>query len=149
MSSKVSAPGNKMITFFMYFWCFWMVFLLVICLSGGIDIIHILLGLGILCMMYLGVRFLSFFVKKGDLLYNLSLNPSEQSAKEYLEYYKQRRPKLYSSVNHPRYWNLQRDCWYKINGSNKIPTDLKVEILATLKRDGLGVKDTIVDNYNK
>ena len=151
MNSNNRAPESKSAKIFMYFWIF---MTCVMALFGLLFLILNPIG-GIffvafdIFMMCFGVKSLTFFINKRDRLYNICQNPSEQAAKEYLEYCRQNKPKLYTEANHPNNWNKLRDYWYKINGSNKIPTYLKAEILESLKKDGLYVKETIVDNYNQ
>ena len=152
MNSKNRAPEHTGLTIGLVLW-------VTVCVAGLIhglisfllfpSIFNILLELVTIFLLCFGVRRITFSRSRRDHLYNICQNPSEQSAKAYLEFYRQRRPKFYGEANYPDNWNKLREYWYKINGSNKIPTYLKAEILETFKKDGLFVKDTIVDNYNE
>ncbi len=73
-------------------------------------------------------------------------NPNEENVLIMLEAWN--RIKL-SVNNHPDTWQKLRNAWYKINGSPKVPTYLKKQVLEVFKRKGLHVSnDRIIDNYS-
>ena len=50
--------------------------------------------------------------------------------------------------NHPDSWNELRSSWYKINGSDQVPTYMKRDLLAIFKKKGLRISnERIIDNY--
>ena len=156
MNFKNKPPESKVATIFLALWSGLGLYILISGLSvpfryGGMGFVHnIPFGLFGALILYIGIRYMTFYIKIRDRLYNICQNPSEQTARAYIEYYRRRRPKiLYAERNHPDNWNRLRDYWNRINRSNKIPTELKAEILGILKNDGLHVQNTIIDNYNK
>ena len=154
MNFKNKAPETKFTTVFLVLWIVLGVYILISGMSaplrhGGMGFVHsIPFGLFGIFILYIGIRYMTFHIKARDLLYTVCQNPSVQTANTYLAHHRQHRPIFYHEINHPNNWNKLRDYWYKLNGSNKIPTNLKSEILDTLRKDGLHVNTTVIDNYN-
>ncbi|MBQ7793156.1 MAG: hypothetical protein IJ366_01420 [Clostridia bacterium] len=52
--------------------------------------------------------------------------------------------------NHPKDWGRFRDMFYKVNGSNRVPTELKKKMKDKLVKKGLYINGMkIIDNYGK
>lgn len=74
-------------------------------------------------------------------------NPNIETVSRFLEAW---RRIVVSVNNHPENWKKIREAWYKINGSDKVPTDMKREVLEIFKKRGLYLSnEKIIDNYNK
>ena len=51
-------------------------------------------------------------------------------------------------VNRPHNWEDIRKTWYIVNGSNKVPTPMKQELLAVFIKKGTKINNKkIIDNY--
>ena len=56
---------------------------------------------------------------------------------------------ILSVNNHPDTWKKLREGWYRINGSDKVPTPMKKEVLRIFKKKGLYLSnEKIIDNYS-
>ena len=76
-----------------------------------------------------------------------ALNPNEETVAALIEAWKRI---ILGVNNHPENWKKVRDAWFKINGSNKVPTPYKKEVLEIFKKRGLYLSnDKIIDNYQK
>ena len=89
----------------------------------------------------------SFAAKENTAFSNLVNNPCEETATDYIELMKNRPVLMFGPANHPNNWAVLREKWYMINGSDRIPTHMKKEILNVLTDKGLYVNNKIVDNY--
>ncbi len=59
-------------------------------------------------------------------------------------------PKSVTIVNRPEEWGKWRDMFYVVNGSNQVPTELKVKLKAILSSKGLYIGNMkIIDNYKQ
>lgn len=51
-------------------------------------------------------------------------------------------------INRPHNWNDIRKTWYIVNGSNRVPTPMKQELLAVFIKKGTKINNKkIIDNY--
>lgn len=90
----------------------------------------------------------SFSAKENAAFSNLVNNPSEENALEYIELMSDRPALTFAERNHPDAWAVLREKWQIINHSDRVPTDLKKEILDILIGKGLYVRNSnIIDNY--
>lgn len=89
-----------------------------------------------------------FAAKENTAFSNLVNYPSEENAVTYIELMKNRPAIRLSERNHPDDWAVLREKWQIINHSNKVPTNLKKEVLDILIGNGLYVRNSkIIDNY--
>ncbi len=52
--------------------------------------------------------------------------------------------------NHPKDWGKYRDMFYRINGSDQVPTELKEQLKKRLVKKGLYINNMrIIDNYTE
>ena len=73
-------------------------------------------------------------------------NPNEENA---INVCKALKRYMVSIYNHPSEWEKYRKMFYVINGSPLIPTPLKHDIIAALKKRNLYINTRIIDNYGK
>ena len=92
----------------------------------------------------------SFSIKENVAFSNLVNNPCEENALNYIELMKNKPMFTFAEDNHPSSWAVLREKWYIINRSDKVPTDMKTEILDILIKKGLYLNNAkIIDNYEK
>lgn len=73
--------------------------------------------------------------------------PNEQNVAEMVETWN--RIKL-AVNNHPNNWKNLRNSWYRINGSDMVPTYLKQQTIDIFQKKGLFINNPrIIDNYRK
>lgn len=90
----------------------------------------------------------SFAAKENQLFSNLVNYPSEENAKAYIELMRHKPAVTLAADNHPSSWAVLREKWNMINRSNKIPSDMKKEILNILINKGLYLNNSkIINNY--
>lgn len=90
-----------------------------------------------------------FGAKENKAFSDLVNNPTEENAREYIELMKTKPMATFAPENNPNAWAVMREKWQIINHSNKIPTDMKKEILDILTQKGLYVNSHIVNNFKK
>ena len=73
-------------------------------------------------------------------------NPNEENA---INVCKALKRYMVSIYNHPSEWEKYRKMFYVINGSPLIPTPLKQDIIAALRKRKLFINTRIIDNYGK
>ena len=103
----------------------------------------------IIIIVFLVVSRFKYAAERDRLLTTLVNNPTEQNAAAYVAHVKNEPKMMLARANDPNSWAVLREKWYIINGSDKIPTELKKQILADFTSDGLYVNGKIIDNFGK
>lgn len=91
-----------------------------------------------------------YAAEEDKLFKNLVNNPTKENASEYIELTHNKPKVTLLPTNNPSAWAVLREKWQIINHSDKIPTEMKKEILEYLVSRGLYVNNSkIVNNYKE
>ncbi len=107
------------------------------------------LGIKLLASIFLFPFFLFVWViacsmDMSKVMKRAEQNPNEETVQDLIDTCN--RIKL-APTNHPQVWAKYRNLWYKINGSNRVPTYLKQQVIDKFTHYGLYANTKVIDNY--